>query len=378
MIQIRKIDTENRKDVSAFIQFQFDLYKNDPNWVPPFRNDVAMMMNRKKHPFYEYGEAEFFLAYRGGRIVGRIAALINPHFNDYQKKKVLSFCLFDAIYDPDVTAALFEAAIDWGRERGMNEIIGPKGFSLFDGYGVLVEGFNLRQSMNMSSYNFPYYQTLLEGIGLAKVTDFISVDFNTATVVVPEKVTRAAEIVQKRGEIKVFTFRNRKEILARAKEIGQLYEKAFTNNWEYFPLTERDLNFLIDNVINFVDPNLVKFIVNDKDELIGFILGFPDISAAMQRHNGSLLNPLLILDILREIKKTDRIIVNGLGILSEYRIKGGDALLFDGVHEIIRDNPRFLTGEGAQMSETAKEVQREMNGLGMKRSKVHRVYRKAI
>ncbi len=378
MIQIRKIDTGNRKDVSAFIQFQFDLYKNDPNWVPPFRNDVAMMMNRKKHPFYEYGEAEFFLAYRGGRIVGRIAALINPHFNDYQKKKVLSFCLFDAIYDPDVTAALFEAAIDWGRERGMNEIIGPKGFSLFDGYGVLVEGFNLRQSMNMSSYNFPYYQTLLEGIGLAKVTDFISVDFNTATVVVPEKVTRAAEIVQKRGEIKVFTFRNRKEILARAKEIGQLYEKAFTNNWEYFPLTERDLNFLIDNVINFVDPNLVKFIVNDKDELIGFILGFPDISAAMQRHNGSLLNPLLILDILQEIKKTDRIIVNGLGILSEYRIKGGDALLFDGIHEIIRDNPRFLTGEGAQMSETAKEVQREMNGLGMKRSKVHRVYRKAI
>ena len=378
MIQIRKIDTGNRKDVSAFIQFQFDLYKNDPNWVPPFRNDVAMMMNRKKHPFYEYGEADFFLAYRAGRIVGRIAALINPHFNDYQKKKVLSFCLFDAIYDPDVTAALFEAAIDWGRERGMNEIIGPKGFSLFDGYGVLVDGFNLRQSMNMSSYNFPYYQTLLEGIGLAKVTDFISVDFNTATVVVPEKVTRAAEIVQKRGEIKVFTFKNRKDILARAKEIGQLYEKAFTNNWEYFPLTERDLNFLIDNVINFVDPNLVKFIVNDKDELIGFILGFPDISAAMQRHNGSLLNPLLILDILREIKKTDRIIVNGLGILSEYRIKGGDALLFDGVHEIIRDNPRFLTGEGAQMSETAKEVQREMNGLGMKRSKVHRVYRKAI
>ena len=287
MIQIRKIDTGNRKDVSAFIQFQFDLYKNDPNWVPPFRNDVAMMMNRKKHPFYEYGEADFFLAYRAGRIVGRIAALINPHFNDYQKKKVLSFCLFDAIYDPDVTAALFDAAIGWGRERGMNEMIGPKGFSLFDGYGVLVDGFNLRQSMNMSSYNFPYYQTLLEGIGLAKVTDFISVEFNTSTVVVPEKVTRAVDLVRQRGEIKVFTFKNRKDILARAKEIGQLYEKAFTNNWEYFPLTERDLNFLIDNVINFVDPNLVKFIVNDKDELIGFILGFPDISAAMQRHNGS-------------------------------------------------------------------------------------------
>lgn len=378
MIEIRKIDVNSRKDVRAFIQFQFDLYKNDPNWVPPFRNDVAMMMNRRKHPFYEYGEADFFLALRDGRVVGRIAAHLNPHFNDYQKKKVMSFCLFDAIYDPDVAAALFNAAIDWGRERGMTELIGPKGLSLFDGYGVLVEGFNLRQSMNMSAYNYPYYQTLLEGIGLSKVTDFISVGFEPPTVVVPDKVARALEIVKKHGEIKIFTFKNRKEILARAREIGSLYEKAFSKNWEYFPLTKRDLDFLIENVINFVDPTMVKFIVNGGDELIGFILGFPDISAAMQRHNGNLMNPLLIFDILREIKKTDRIIINGVGILSEYRIKGGDALLFDGIHQILKANPRFQIGEGSQMSETAKEVQREMQGLGLKKSKVHRVYQKGL
>ncbi len=345
---------------------------------PPFRNDVAMMMNRRKHPFYEYGEADFFLALRDGRVVGRIAAHLNPHFNDYQKKKAMSFCLFDAIYDPGVAAALFNAAMDWGRERGMTEMIGPKGLSLFDGYGVLVEGFNLRQSMNMSAYNYPYYQTLLEEIGLSKVTDFISVGFEPPTVVVPEKVARALEIVKKHGEIKIFTFKNRKEILARAREIGSLYEKAFSKNWEYFPLTKRDLDFLIENVINFVDPTMVKFIVNGGDELIGFILGFPDISAAMQRHNGSLMNPLLIFDILREMKKTDRIIINGVGILSEYRIKGGDALLFDGIHQILKANPRFRIGEGSQMSETAKEVQREMQGLGLKKSKVHRVYQKGL
>lgn len=378
MIEIRKIDVNSRKDVRAFIQFQFDMYKNDPNWVPPFRNDVAMMMNRRKHPFYEYGEADFFLALRDGRVVGRIAAHLNPHFNDYQKKKVMSFCLFDAIYDPDVATALFNAAMDWGRERGMTELIGPKGLSLFDGYGILVEGFNLRQSMNMSAYNYPYYQTLLEGIGLSKVTDFISVGFEPPTVVVPDKVARALEIVKKHGEIKIFTFKNRKEILARAREIGNLYEKAFSKNWEYFPLTKRDLDFLIENVINFVDPTMVKFIVNGGDELIGFILGFPDISAAMQRHNGNLMNPLLIFDILREIKKTDRIIINGVGILSEYRIKGGDALLFDGIHQILKANPRFQIGEGSQMSETAKEVQREMQGLGLKKSKVHRVYQKGL
>lgn len=378
MIEIQKINTDNRRDVHDFIQFPFDLYRNDPNWIPPFRNDVAMMMNRKKHPFYEYGEADFFLARRDSRIVGRIAVLINPHFNDYQKKKVMSFCLYDSIYDPEVTAALFETAFDWGRERGMTELIGPKGLSLFDGYGVLVEGFNLRQSMNMSAYNFPYYQTLMESVGLTKVTDFISVEFDASTVTLPEKVTRAVDIVEKRGEIRVFTFKNRREIMKRAKEIGALYERAFTKNWEYFPLTERDLMFLIENVINFVDPNLVKFIVNQEDELIGFILGFPDISAAMKRHNGNLWNPALLIDLFREVKSSNRIIINGLGILSEYRIKGGDALLFGGLYRILKDNPRFLTGEGSQMSETAKEVQREMNGLGMKPSKIHRVYRKSL
>jgi len=204
MIKIQKINTDNRREVQEFIQFPFDLYRNDPNWIPPFRNDVAVMMNRKKHPFYEYGEADFFLARREGRIVGRIAVLINPHFNDYQKKKVMSFCLYESVYDLDVAAALFETAFAWGRERGMTELIGPKGLSLFDGYGVLVDGFNLRQSMNMSAYNYPYYQTLMESVGLTKVTDFISVEFDALTVMLPEKVTRAVEIVQKRGDIKVF------------------------------------------------------------------------------------------------------------------------------------------------------------------------------
>lgn len=110
MIEIQKLNTDNRRDVQDFIQFPFDLYRNDPNWIPPFRNDVAMMMNRKKHPFYEYGEADFFLARRDGRIIGRIAVSINPHFNDYQKKKVMSFFLYDSIYDPDVAATLFETA----------------------------------------------------------------------------------------------------------------------------------------------------------------------------------------------------------------------------------------------------------------------------
>lgn len=378
MIEIRKIDTEDKKQVKEFIQFQFDLYKNDPNWVPPFRNDVEDMLNRKKHPFYEYGEADFFTAHRDGRMVGRIGVSINHHFNEYQKKQAVSFFLFDAIYDPDVADRLFTAAMDWGRARGMKEMIGPKGLSLFDGYGVLVEGYNERQTMNMSAYNYPYYQTLIEGLGFTKVTDFLSMRFNAATVTVPEKVRRAVEIVHKRGELKIYTFNSRKDIRKRAKEIGTLYEQAFKHNWEYFPLTERDLDYLVDNVINFVDPHLVKFIVDQDEKLVGFILGFPDLSAAMQRHNGNLMNPLLILDLLRELKRTDKIIVNGLGILSEYRIKGGDALLFEGIESILRANPNFVDGEGVQMSETAKEVQREMVALNLKKSKAHRVYQKAL
>lgn len=130
MVEIKKVDTLDKKQVNAFIQFHFDLYKGDPNWVPPFRSDVAAMMNRNKHPFYHHSEADFFTAWKGGKMVGRIAALMNTSFNHFHNEKVASFFLFDALNDLEVSNALFDAVTDWAKERGLETLVGPKGFSL--------------------------------------------------------------------------------------------------------------------------------------------------------------------------------------------------------------------------------------------------------
>jgi hypothetical protein len=153
MVEIRLVNTDDKKQVKQFVQFHYDLYKGDPNWVPPFRGDVEVMLNKKKHPFYDHSEADFFTAWKNGKMAGRIAALMNNSYNNYHQLKTANLFLFDSINDQEVANALFDAAIEWARKRGLNEIIGPKGFSLFDGYGVLTDGFDERQMMNMSAYN---------------------------------------------------------------------------------------------------------------------------------------------------------------------------------------------------------------------------------
>lgn len=377
MIEIRKVDTDNKKQVKEFIQFHYDLYKGNEFWVPPFRSDVAMMLNRKKHPFYLHSEADFFTAWKNGKMVGRIAALINRPFNEYHNEKVVSFFLFDAVNNQEVVDALFDQVKNWGLERGMTKIVGPKGFSLFDGYGMLVSGFNKRQTMNMSSYNFPYYQTLVENYGLTKANEFLTMGFDLTTYELPEKVVRVAEIVKKRGVLHVLTLKSRKELYARAREIAELYGKTFENNWEYYPMADAEINFLIDNVIKLVSLDMVKFIANTDGEMVGFLLTFPDMSAAMQRHNG-YLTPFLIVDMLIEMKRTRSAALNGVGILEEYRNKGGDALLMQEMWGILKGSGRFIDGEAAQMAESAEEVQREMAGLGLKPTKRHRVYQMEI
>ncbi len=335
------------------------------------------MMNRNKHPFYHHSEADFFTAWKGGKMVGRIAALMNTSFNHFHNEKVASFFLFDALNDLEVSNALFDAVTDWAKERGLETLVGPKGFSLFDGYGMLAGGFNERQMMNMSSYNYPYYINLVEQYGFEKTNEFLSMSFDLRKFELPEKASKLAAIIQKRGNLKIFTFKNRREITKNAEKIARLYEKSFENNWEYFPLTDAEIHYMIDNVIKFVDPKMVKFIANEQDELVGFLLTFPDLSGAMQRHNG-ILTPGLIVDLLLELRRTRRVSLNGIGLLEEYRNKGGTALLYNEIFNIFHDHGRFVDGEATQMAESAKEIQREMAGLGLTPTKHHRVYKKNI
>ena len=378
MVEIRKVDTEDKKQVKEFVQFHFDLYKDCPQWVPPFRNDIEVMLNKKKHPFYEHSDADFFTAWKDGKIVGRTAVLNNTAYNEYHKQSSGDIFLFDSIDDQEVANALFDAAAEWARSKGLNKLKGPKGFSLFDGYGVLVEGFEYRQSMNFSCYNYAYYQKLYENYGFYRINEYTSMRANTAEFDFPEKVYKVAEIVKKRGKLKIKTYKNKSEIRKDAQKICQMYFDSFKNNWEYFPLTQKEFDFFVDNVLTFVIPGLLRFITNEEDEIVGFLVNFPDISAAMQRHNGNLMNPALLVDMVLEMKKTHYCAMNGLGLLEKYHKSGGNALLYTSMMEIMKEYPQYEYVEAVQMADTALEVQREMATLGLKPIKRHRVYEVAI
>lgn len=378
MVEIRLVDTENKKQVKEFVQFHYDLYKNCPQWVPPFRNDIEIMLNKKKHPFYEHSDADFFTAWKDGKIVGRTAVLNNTSYNEYHKQNSGDIFLFDSFDDQEVANALFDAAGDWAKKHGLDKLKGPKGFSLFDGYGVLVEGFDRRQSMNFSCYNFPYYQKLYESYGFYKINEYVTMLADVDDFQLPEKVYKVADIVKKRGKLKIKTYSNKSEIKKDASRIAQMYFDSFKNNWEYFPMTQREFDFFVDNVLTFVVPGLLRFIADENDDIVGFLVNFPDVSAAMQRHSGSLLNPALLVDLVLEMKKTNCCAMNGLGLLEKYHKSGGNALLYCSMMDIMKDYPQFKYVEAVQMAESAHEVQQEMATLGLKPIKRHRVYEVVI
>ncbi len=376
MIHIHKVDLKSKSEVNRFVQVPFDLYASHPQWVPPFITDVKTMMNPEKHPYYEHSEAEFFLAEKDGKAVGRIAALENKPFNQYHKSKDAEFYLFECVNDQEVANELFETVFDWARARGLNRLVGPKGFGPLDGYGIQIEGFEHRQMMNMMNYNYPYYRDLVENLGFIKAVDFVSSYINPQEFHCSPKVRKAAEIARKRGSFEVPQFKNKRELVKWAGRIGQAYNKAFVDNWEYYPLSEREIEFVVDNIMTILDPDLIKIIVKD-GEVVGFVFPFPDISAAMQK-NGGKLGPIAILRLLTEINRTHWISFNGVGVLPEYQGLGGNAIMYAELEKAMHSKAEFVHSELTQVAETAEQMRKDLKNLGVRFYKNHRVYQREI
>jgi GNAT superfamily N-acetyltransferase len=387
MLTIETIDSNKRSDVIRFYKIPFSMYGNTPQWVPPLWADLSMQLNRKKHPFYEHSDADFFIAVKDGKDVGRIAIMENKPYNKYHNRKVAAFYLFECIADQGVANALFDRAFVWARKRGLDTVMGPKGFGPLDGYGMLVDGFDHRQTMMMSAYNKPYLPHMLETMGFHKEVDFITCLITREGFRMPERVHQIAERVLKRGAFKVLSFRNKKELLVWIPSFIKAYNAAFVKNWEYYPLSDWEVNFVVDNIIQFLDQDLIK-IMTRKDEVVGFILSFPDISAALQRTRGyipplALLDnippPLSIPDILREAKRTKWLALNGGGVLPEFKGIGGNALMYSEMEKTVNGRvQQFEFGELCQVAETAVEMRSDLANLGGKAYKNHRVFVRSI
>lgn len=375
MVEI--IEVNSKELQKKLVDFQFDLYKDCPQWVPPFRSDIFLMMNKEKHPFYDHSESDFFLAIRDGKVVGRISALVNRPFNEYHNCKEGEFYLFDSIDDQEVANALFDRVFEWARARGLERIIGPKGYGPLDGYGIQIYGFEHRGMMNMMNYNYPYYQELVENYGFTKEVDFVSSYISPREFVLPAKVIQAVKLAEKHGKIRVMSFRNTKEVMAWVYKIKEAYNRAFVNNWEYYPLTDRELDTVVESALQLLDPKLLKIVLNQEDDIVGFVLPFPDVSVALQKNKGKL-GPIEIIRLFHAIKTTEWLDFNGIGILPEYQGMGGNAIIFNALLGAIRDNPRFVHAELTQVAETAVQMRKDLENLGVRYYKNHRVYQKLI
>jgi hypothetical protein len=376
MVKVEKIDTTNKAQAGRFIEFYYDLYKDCPQWVPPLHLDASLPLNRKKHPFYSHSEADFFVAMQDGRVVGRICAAVNKPFNEYHAVRKAQFYYFDCMNDQEIATALFEAVFSWARQRDLDTVVGPKGLSPFDGYGILVDGFEHRQMMTMMNYNHSYYSTLVEKIGFEKEVDFVSCYLPADSFQIPPRVERIASRVQERGQLTVKKFKSKRELVKWAPRIGETYNKAFINNWEYYPFSQADIDYAVDNVFMIADHRLIKIIMHG-EEMVGFLFAFPDVSAALQRARGHLF-PWGLPDILLEMKRTKTVSGNGMGILPEYQGFGGNALLYYTMGKTLLDFQQFEFVEMTQVAETTKQMRADLKNLNGEEYKNHRVYRRRL
>ncbi len=372
-MKLVQIDTSDRRRARQFLDLPFRLYRSIPQWVPPLDVDARRMFDRRRHPFYQHSEAAFFLAVDGERAIGRIAAIDNRHYNTFNRERTAFFFLFECEDDQAASQALFEAAFDWAGARGLNQIVGPKGFTALDGMGLLVKGFEHRPAFGIP-YNPPYYAALIEAAGFEGMGDVASGYLNSS-MPLPDKIHQVAERVQKRRGLRVARFKTRRGLRAMIPRLKAMYNESLGGTTGNAPLTDAEIQTLADQILWFADPKLIKIVMKD-DEPVGFLLAYPDISAAMQRTGGRLL-PLGWIDMLRELKRTKWVNVNGVGIVEKYRGLGGTALLFSEMYRSVVEGG-FVHADLVQIGMDNDKMQREMRHLGIDFYKMHRLYRRAL
>jgi hypothetical protein len=372
-MNITEVDPSDGRQVRRFLDLPTRLYRDVPQWVPPLASDARHMLDRRRHPFYRHSEAAFFLAQREGQTVGRIAILENRNYNAYNKERTAFFYLFECEDNPEASQALFGAALEWARQRRLERLLGPKGFTAMDAMGLLVRGFEHRPALGVP-YNPPYYASLVEAAGLHKSGEQVS-GYLDRTVEFPERIHRVAELVRKRRGLTVARYRSRGDLRSLVPKLGKLYNDALAGTTGNVPLTPEEIQAIANQMILFADPHLIKIVLKD-DEPVGFLFAYPDVSAALQRTGGRLF-PVGWIDILLEFRRTRWININGAGIIEKYRGLGGTAILFSEMCKTVKES-RFEFADLVQIGVENDPMQREMKDLGIDFYKMHRTYERAI
>ena len=376
MTEIRKVTT--RRELRQFVQFYYDLYRGNPQAVPYMFFDEMATLRRDKNPSFECCEADYFLALRDGRVVGRVAAIINRRANERWQRQQVRFGWFDFIDDLEVSKALLNAVEAWGRERGMTEMAGPLGFIDTDREGMLVEGFDQLSTMYIN-YNYPYYADHISRMGgFEKDNDYLENKVKVPEVV-PDKFAKIAEMVGRRYGLTVHKF-TRRELIDEGygREVFRLLNATYKDLYGFSELSARQIDKLVDDYIKIADLNLVTAVM-DGDRMVGFGITFPSFSRALQKTRDGKLLPFGWWQLLRILKwhKTDTVDLLLIGVLPEYRSKGANALIFN---DLIRQFQRygFRWAEAMPQMESNESVRSQWQYLESIQHRRHRCFRKVF
>lgn len=378
-IQIKRVET--KKDLKQFIEFHYDLYKGNPYDVPNLYSDEVNTLSKDKNAAFDFCEAEYFLALKEGKIVGRVAAIINHKANEKWKKKDVRFGWIDFIDDIEVSRALFEAVEEYGRKKGMNDIVGPLGFTDMDPEGMLTWGFDKLGTM-ATIYNYEYYPQHMEKLGgWEKDNDYVEY-YLVVPEKSPEKYTKIAEMVEKRYNLHVRKL-TKKDIFqgGYGKKLFDLINLTYSDLYGFSELTDRQIDQYVKMYFPFADLNLVTVIEdgNKDNQLAGLGITIPSLSHALQKCRRGRLFPFGWWHLLRAIKfhKTDGVDLLLMGFLPEYRSKGANALLFADLIPRYVDYG-FKWGETQVEMESNEGVQSQWGPLDPINHKKRRCYRRSL
>lgn len=384
-IEIRKV--EGLKGIKEFIDFRIDLYKDSEYAVPFLYQDEVDTLNPEKNNSFKFCEAEYFMAYRDGKPVGRVAAIINRKANETWNRKNVRFGWFDFVDDVEVSRALLDKVSEWGKERGMTHIVGPLGFTDMDREGMMVKGFDKLGTMS-SSYNYDYYMKHIEAIGgYEKDNDWIMLHINVPDGM-PEKFGRTAAMIEKRYNLHAIK-PTRKLLIKQggAQKLFEILNICYSHLYEFSQLSQDQIDDYVNNYIKIADMNLISLIVDGnfpntdcpEGKIIGFGVTFPSFSDALRKSKNGKLFPFGWYHLAKTLlfHKTDCLDLYLIGVLPEYRSKGANALIFRQIIEVGLKYG-FKRAEALPMMETNNKVLDQWQYLDATEHKRLRTFRKEI
>lgn len=374
-IIIKKVSS--KQELKTFIRFNYELYKNNPYSVPDLYDDLLNTFSQKKNAAFEFCEADYFLAYKDGKVAGRVAAIINHRANETWNKKEVRFGWIDFIDDMEVSSALLKQVEEWGKERGMEAMVGPLGFTDLDAEGMLIEGYDQLSTMS-TIYNYPYYPVHMEKLGFEKEADWVEFKLMVPDKL-PDKFVRISEIILQKYNLKIKKLK-RKEIKEKnyGQKIFDLINEAYAPLYGFSKMTQGQINQYIKMYLPLIDLRMVSLVENEQGELVAVGISMPSLSKALQKAKGRML-PFGWYHLLKAlfIKKPKILDLLLVGVKPEYQSKGVNALLFYDLVPIYQQMG-FEYGESNPELEVNKKVQAQWSAFESVQHKRRRAFRKSF